>query len=189
VTDDVACAKEELRAAIIAARRTLTAEERALAGQAIAGHGLEQWRGTHTIAAYLSVRTEPPTEALLDGLAAGGTRLLLPVIDGAGLDWAVYNGSHTTTAGPLGISEPIGPRLGAEAVREADLVVVPAFAVDHAGHRLGRGRGYYDRSLLDVSAPIVAVLYDSELVDEVPTKPHDHSVDAVLQPAGFIRLS
>jgi 5-formyltetrahydrofolate cyclo-ligase len=189
VTDDVAAAKDQLRAAIIAARRSLTVDERLRAGKEIAAHGLEHWRGRHTIAAYLSVRTEPATEALLDGLAASGTRLLLPVIDGPVLDWSVYNGSHTMTAGPLGISEPIGPRLGTEAVLEADLVVVPAFAVDHAGHRLGRGRGYYDRSLLGVAAPIIAVLYNPELVDEVPYEAHDHSVDAVLRPAGFTSLS
>ena len=134
VTDDVPARKEELRAAIIGGPPSADArDDRALAGEAIAAHGLAQWRGAHTIAAYLSVRTEPPTDALLDGLAASGTRLLLPVIDGAGLDWAVYDGSRTMTAGPLGISEPIGPRLGADAVLEADVVVVPAFAVDRAG--------------------------------------------------------
>jgi 5-formyltetrahydrofolate cyclo-ligase len=189
VTDDVPAHKEKLRVAIIEARRSQTADDRRLAGEAIATHGLAQWRGAGTIAAYLSVRTEPPTVALLDAVAASGTRLLLPVIDGAGLDWAVYDGSRTVTAGPLGISEPIGPRLGQDAVLDAEIVVVPALAVDRRGHRLGRGRGYYDRTLVGVSAPIVAVLYDSELVDDVPYEPHDRLVDAVLRPVGFTSLS
>jgi 5-formyltetrahydrofolate cyclo-ligase len=189
VTDDVPARKAKQRVAIMTARKRMTGADRGLAGEAIATHGLAQWHGAGTIAAYLSVRTEPPTGALLDSLAANGTRLLLPVIDGAGLDWAVYDGSRTVTAGPLGISEPIGPRLGPDAVLEAEVVVVPAFAVDRSGHRLGRGRGYYDRTLVGVSAPIVAVLYDAELVEEVPYEPHDHRVDAVLRPAGFTSLS
>lgn len=189
MTDDVPARKEKLRIAIIAARKSLSGDDRRLAGEAIAAQGLAQWRGAATIAAYLSVRTEPPTGGLLDSLAANGTRLLLPVIEGASLDWAVYDGSRTMTAGPLGISEPIGARLGTDAVLEAEIVVVPAFAVDRAGHRLGRGRGYYDRGLVGVCAPIVAVLYDAELIEEVPAEPHDHLVDAVLQPAGFTSLS
>lgn len=187
--DDVLAHKDRLRAAILAARRKMSALERARAGDAIATHGLGQWRGAHTVAAYLSVRTEPETEGLLDGLAASGTRLLLPVVDGAILNWAAYDGSRTMTAGPLGISEPIGPRLGADALLEADVVLVPSLAADHLGNRLGRGRGFYDRTLVEVAAPIVAVLYDTELIDFVPTEAHDHRVDAILQPAGFTSWS
>jgi 5-formyltetrahydrofolate cyclo-ligase len=189
VTDDIAARKEEVRASILAARGHRTAQERAQAGAAIAAHGLAQWNGATTVAAYLSVRGEPPTVAMLDGLAARGTRVLLPVIDGVGLEWALYEGARTITAGPLGISEPIGARLGVDAILQADVVVVPAFAVDLAGNRLGRGRGYYDRSLVGVAAPIIAVIYDEELLDEVPTEAHDHPVDAVLRPAGLTSLS
>jgi 5-formyltetrahydrofolate cyclo-ligase len=188
VTDDVLARKDQLRVAILAARRQMSAGERGQAGAAIATHGLAKWRGSHTVAAYLSVRSEPPTQALIDALTAGGTRLLLPVIDGALLNWAAYDGSRTLTAGPKGISEPIGARLGVDAVLKADVVLVPALAVDRDGHRLGRGGGYYDRTLVRVSAPIVAVVYDVELIDEVASEPHDYPVDAVLRPSGFTSL-
>lgn len=189
VTDDVPARKEQVRAAILAARHKLSPDERARAGRNIAAHGLARWRGAGTVAAYLAVRGEPPTAGLLDGLVARGARVLLPVIDGAVLDWAVYDGTRTITAGPLGISEPIGARLGIDAILQADVVVVPALAVDSSGNRLGRGRGYYDRTLVGVAAPIVAVVYDDELIDEVPVDAHDRRVDAVVQPAGFISLS
>jgi 5-formyltetrahydrofolate cyclo-ligase len=188
VTDDVQARKDRLRVAILAARKQLSAGERGQAGAAIATHGLAKWRGSKTVAAYLSVRVEPPTQALLDALTAGGTQLLLPVIDGAVLNWAAYDGSRTMTPGPLGISEPIGARLGTDALLAADVVLVPALAVDRDGHRLGRGGGYYDRTLVGVSAPIVAVIYDAELIDEVASEPHDHPVDAVLRPSGFTSL-
>jgi 5-formyltetrahydrofolate cyclo-ligase len=189
VTDDVTARKEQLRASILAARGQRTAPERDRAGVAIAAHGLAEWPGAQTVAAYLSVRGEPPTATLLDGLASCGARVLLPVIEGAVLEWAVYEGARTITAGPLGISEPIGARLGVDAVLAADVVVVPALAVDRHGNRLGRGRGYYDRALVSVVAPIVAVVYDEELLDDVPIDAHDHPVDAVLRPAGFSSLS
>jgi 5-formyltetrahydrofolate cyclo-ligase len=189
VTDDVVAHKDQLRAAILSARQAMTVDERVRAGESIATHGAAQWAGIRTLAAYLSVRGEPPTAALIDSFARAGARVLLPVIDGAVLDWAEYDGTRTITAGPLGISEPIGMRLGVEAVLAAELVLVPALAADRHGNRLGRGRGYYDRTLVDVAAPIVAVLYEPELIEEVPTEPHDHRVDAVLRPAGFTSLN
>jgi 5-formyltetrahydrofolate cyclo-ligase len=102
--------------------------------------------------------------------------VLLPVIVGERrLDWARYDGAGSLADGPLGLAEPAGPRLGAAALHDADLVVVPALAVDRAGHRLGRGRGYYDRALE----------YDDDILDDVPVEPHDRSVQALLTPSGY----
>ena len=75
--------------------------------------------------------------------------------------------------------------------RSADLVLVPALAVDQSGLRLGRGGGSYDRALARVGAqvPTVALLYDSELLDRVPGGPHDQRVRMVARPsAGVTRL-
>ena len=74
-----------------------------------------------------------------------------------------------------GLLEPIGPRLGPTAIGTADVVVVPALAVARDGIRLGRGGGYYDRALQHVrpDAVLVALVFDDEFVDELPTEPHD----------------
>ncbi len=64
------------------------------------------------------------------------------------------------------------------------MVFVPALAVDRAGVRLGRGAGFYDRSLplADPAARLVAVVRDDELVDEIPAEPHDVRMTHALTP-------
>jgi 5-formyltetrahydrofolate cyclo-ligase len=188
VTVEVREAKQLLRERTLSARRTLTSADLAAAGVAVAAHGTQAWGAAATVAAYLAFGTEPPTAALLDRLRDSGARVLLPVITAETLDWAPYDGPHALRPGPLGSSEPTGPRLGPAALGDAAVVLVPALAVDRHGNRLGRGRGYYDRSLAAVTAPVVAVVYDHELIDEVPTERHDRKVAAVLRPAGLTTL-
>ena len=72
-----------------------------------------------------------------------------------------------------------------------DVVVVPALAVAADGTRLGRGGGFYDRALGHArpDAVLVAVVFDEELLDAVPTGAHDRRVDAVVSPlAGWRQL-
>jgi len=66
---------------------------------------------------------------------------------------------------------------------EFDLIVVPGMAFDKKGHRLGRGRGYYDRFLAKHShTHTIGICFDFQLVPEVPAEPHDHPVNEVLTP-------
>ena len=110
-------------------------------------------RGAATIAAYWSIGTEPDTHGLVARLAASGVRILLPVLlpDGD-LDWAAYDPAQDLASGRLGLREPVGPRLGVEAIRSCDAIFVPALALSADGHRLGRGGGSYDRALARVYA-------------------------------------
>jgi 5-formyltetrahydrofolate cyclo-ligase len=75
-----------------------------------------------------------------------------------------------------------------DAVARADLVLVPALAVDRGGVRLGRGGGSYDRALTRVGPgiPTIALLYDGELLDEVPADDHDQRVRLVARPSAGI---
>ena len=133
------------------------------------------------IAAYISVGTEPSTRELLR------PGWLLPVLlpDGD-LDWIAYDGRLASAA--RGLVEPIGDRLGVDAVTTCDLVLVPALAVDRRGNRLGRGGGSYDRALARAAGLTVALLHDGELVDQVPVEPHDIAVRAAVTPTGGLVL-
>ncbi len=149
--------------------------------------------GGGTIAAYLSVGSEPPTEPLLLALAEAGKRLIVPVLtDGGELDWAAYQPGDPVRDGPRRTIHPHGPLLGVDALTLAEAIVVPALAVDRRGRRLGRGGGSYDRALARLTAvrdrPVFAVVFDNELLDEVPTEAHDRPVDGVLTPSGVAFL-
>src|SRR5579859_2288818 len=149
--------KSQLRAAILAARAALPAADRADAGRALrdAVLDLPQLQMAGTVAAYISVGTEPDSRGLVYALWKRGTYVLLPVMRPDGdLDWASYEGPASLVSGPRGLLEPGEPPRGPGAVARADAVLVPALAVDRAGNRLGRGGGSYDRALARVG-PLV----------------------------------
>ena len=140
------------------------------------------------VAAYASVGTEPGTAALLAALAGGRRAVLLPLLlpDGD-LDWAAYDGE--LHPGPRGLLQPPGPSLGVAAVADCVLLVVPALAVDRSGIRLGRGGGSYDRALARTTGLVVAALHRGELVERLPSEPHDRPVHAAVVPGeGLVRL-
>jgi len=192
--DGVPAAKAALRRQLAAARARLTGAERAAAGHAVreAVLALPETQMAGTAAAYYSVGTEPDTRGLVYALWKRGSYVLLPVLlPGGDLDWASYEGPDSLVPGRRGTLQPAEPPRGPAAVASADLVIVPALAVDRRGIRLGRGGGSYDRALARVGGPVptVALLYDGELLDEVPSGPHDLPVRMIARPReGITRL-
>ena len=192
--DSLGLAKAALRRRLAAARSGLTDVERAVAGRQLrdAVLDLPEAQMAGTVAAYYSAGTEPDTRGLVYALWKRGSYVLLPLLlpDGD-LDWASYEGPDSLAAGPRGLLEPTERPRGPAAVSSADLVIVPALAVDRRGYRLGRGGGSYDRALARVGAPVptIALLYDGELLDEVPVAPHDLAVRLAARPGeGITRL-
>ncbi|MFG3117383.1 5-formyltetrahydrofolate cyclo-ligase [Streptomyces sp. NPDC048197] len=174
------------------ARRTLELEELApFLAPSTADEGAAR---RPTVAAYVSMGSEPPTGALLDRLREAGVRVLLPVLmPDNDLDWAPYEGADRLVPAGWGLHEPAGERLGPQAVAQADVVLLPGLAVDRDGVRLGRGGGSYDRVLerLDragAPAHLVVLLFDAEVRDEVPAEPHDRRVHAAVTPSGVHRF-
>jgi 5-formyltetrahydrofolate cyclo-ligase len=179
--------KAVLRARLLANRGALSNDERREAGRLIRDEllSLPQLQMAGTVAAYYSVGAEPDTRGLVYALWKRGTYVLLPLLlpDGD-LDWASYEGPDSLVPGPRGLAEPGEPPRGPEAVARADVVLAPALAVDHAGNRLGRGGGSYDRALARVTPliPVIALLYDAELLGHVPAESHDTPVRAAVRP-------
>ncbi|MGA8256583.1 MAG: 5-formyltetrahydrofolate cyclo-ligase [Nocardioides sp.] len=188
-----AVAKVALRDQLSTGRNRLPVAQIGLFSRAIAGHLMDtpEVQLAATVAAYVSIGTEPGTSWLLDGLRAAGQRVILPVllVDGD-LDWAVYTGDSGLAAARYGLLEPTSPPLGVDAVATADAVVVPGLAVSVTGLRLGRGGGSYDRALARVPAGTFTccALYDSEVGVQVPGEPHDRPVTAAVSPSGVHRF-
>jgi 5-formyltetrahydrofolate cyclo-ligase len=188
VADSPALARRKagLRAQLGAARAARPAGDRTRAARLVAADLAARLARTPVVAGYVPTAEEPGHGPLPAALAAVVGRLLLPVVPARGhaLGWAEHDGR--LVAGRFGLAEPAGPRLPAAALGSADVVVVPALAVARDGTRLGRGGGWYDRALplARPDAVLVAVVFDEELLDELPTGEHDVRVSAVVTPSG-----
>jgi 5-formyltetrahydrofolate cyclo-ligase len=183
--------KAQVREELLARRRAMTSAEREEAAEAIALHVLAVplIARAHRVACYLSMASEPGTGPLLGALHDHGTEVVVPIsLPDRSLEWVVHDPAATLTRTALGIPEPDGLRLGPDALRDCSAVIVPALAVDHSGHRLGRGAGYYDRALADVTAPLCALVFTHELLPEVPHEPHDVQVQMAVTPSGLFRV-
>jgi 5-formyltetrahydrofolate cyclo-ligase len=189
--------KDRIRADRVAARQSVAESVRRSESRALFQHLFAIVSDDETVAAYAPVQTEPGYPDLPAVLLDLGVRVLLPVArtaeDGTPLPlrWAEYRRGALVPA-PFGLLEPDGPWLAPTALATVRTVFVPALAVDRRGARLGRGAGFYDRSLSvrDPQARLIAVVRDDELVDELPTEPHDVAMTHVLTPGrGLVSLS
>ncbi|GAB3251215.1 5-formyltetrahydrofolate cyclo-ligase [Arthrobacter pigmenti] len=168
--------KTEMRGRYRERRRSMTAEQRWEAAVSLADTVLDWLReeydaGPVTVAAYLGVGSEPPTDVLLDRLYAAGHSVLLPACEPQfQLGWVHWHPDISMIASKLApVMEPDGPHETVQVMEDVDLVLLPALAVDTPGNRLGQGGGYYDRflaSLSQVAHPprTAAVVYSDELV-------------------------
>jgi 5-formyltetrahydrofolate cyclo-ligase len=193
VQEFIGVTKLALRDQLLAARRHLPLGVLGERARATAHHLMElpEVRRAATVAAYVSVSSEPGTGPLLDLLTAEGKRVILPLLQpDFDLDWAVYAGSHHLHSARRGLLEPDGPPLGPEAIATADVVLVPGLAVSRDGTRLGHGGGCYDRALARVPAGtlVCVLLHSEEVLGVVPRDDHDRPVGAVATELGVTRL-
>ena len=189
--------KPSLRSELLQARRTVPADVRQTESAQLCGHLAQVVDGADIVCAYVPIGTEPGSPEILDVLFTLCGTVLLPVVrtgpDGEylPLQWGRY-APGGLVAGRFGTQEPAGPALPPSAVASAQVVLVPALAVDRRGVRLGRGGGFYDRSLVlcGPGARLVAVVRDSELVEELPGEAHDVPMTHAVTPGrGLIRLA
>jgi 5-formyltetrahydrofolate cyclo-ligase len=184
--------KAALREQLVAARVGVADDVRAAEARMLSEHLEPMVSSGSTVCAYVPVGTEPGSVDMLDMLLRRSGRVLLPIARTTGpgnngmplpLRWGEYR-PGALVPGPWGLLEPPEPALPESALAEAALVIVPALAVDRRGARLGRGRGFYDRSLdgRDPHARLVAMVRDVEFVDELPTEPHDVPMTHVITP-------
>ncbi len=177
------------RVATTRRRRSLTEITSAAAGLREVLLAAPEIARAATVAAYISVGTEPGTGPLIDALRERGKRVIVPRLQPDNdLDWSVFDGPVVSAA--RGLLEPTTPLLGPEAIATADVVLVPGLAADRHGNRLGRGGGSYDRALVRVPVGTFTcvLLYADELIDAVPHAPHDRTVTAAATPLVLTRF-
>ncbi len=179
--------KRALRAELRERRQNFTANERENAAIGVTNNLIALVSGldARSIACYLSTVNEPNTRPFLDWALANDIRVLFPVSREDGLlDWTVGD-DGTELEGLFGMPEPAGELLGPIAINEVDLIVVPAAAISKDGTRLGWGRGYFDKTLgsMEKCPPVYAVVFDNEVLDDIPSEIHDQPVNGVVTPS------
>ena len=168
-----------LRAIVEQRRRMLTPEEVA-ADSALICAQIEQmsaFREAKTVLIYYPVHNEVDLRPLLEKYQDQKT-FLFPVTHRHSMEVRPYDGEDMMRKGRLGVPEPQTPTYHGP----IDLMLVPGVVFDMHCHRIGRGGGYYDRLLADISCFTVAVGFDCQFVDKVPTEGTDRPVDAVITP-------
>ena len=136
--------------------------------------------GAKTVLMYYSLADEVFTHEAIDKLREDGKTVLLPrVIDGENMEIRFYDKPEDLALGHYGIMEPTGKLFTDYAA--IDVAVVPGMAFDGQGHRLGRGKGYYDRFLKKAPrAYKIGVCFDFQKQEAIPTDANDVIMDYVI---------
>ena len=168
--NDISLAKASIRKEILNLRRQTNPSNEVLTNNLLQVVKLIKPK---RVATYVSYPTEPSTTDFIQQVIDLGIEVLVP---------------ETLTSGDLAWHDfPDGKT---ERLSSGDLLFVPALAVDRLGNRLGRGKGYFDKELADLSGVVVyAVVFDNEVLDHVPTEAHDKRVDGVVTQKQILKIN
>ena len=138
----------------------------------------------HTILFFAPLPDELDVWPVMELSLALGVTCALPFFDTEKKSYVAKQIKQLATdivIGKFGVREPAAG-CAEIPLERFDLVLVPGMAFDMVGNRLGRGRGFYDRLLQSASGVKCGVCYDLQLLEKIPTEPHDAKVDFVLTP-------
>ncbi|MCX6458445.1 MAG: 5-formyltetrahydrofolate cyclo-ligase [Actinobacteria bacterium] len=144
---------------------------------------------TGDVAIYMSLPEEPPTENLIQEVRKLNRNVWLPRINNDELLW-IKNPTEFYV-GPYGIKEPLGDGVLAKDLVELGAIILPGLAVDVKGTRLGKGKGFYDRVLvqLNENTKRIVLLFDTEFILEVPKESHDQPIHTIATPYRSIHFT
>ena len=183
--------KKALRRDLLARRRAMDQAVWQTASKAAQQRlaNLELFQQAGSIALYSPIQLEVDTELLFTTALSAGKRVLYPVVCGNNLLFREVSETSQRTAGAFGILEPciVGEDHSLAAV---DLIVVPGVAFDLLGHRIGFGKGYYDRCLSQHQkhGTLVGLCHDFQLLDEIPAEGHDIRMQYVVTDTRVIKV-
>lgn len=174
-------AKARLRVEMRKRRRGLPLVQRLEAGAAVTRRILAspEFHRARRVALYAALADEVPTDRLLEAVLDAGRTLLLPRAGSTGrLEFAVSSSRDSLVRGRFGALEPPRSSPG-ERLLNDDLVLVPGLAFDRSGGRLGRGGGWYDRSLPVELQAVYGIGFAFEILESVPMTPRDRRVAGI----------
>ena len=171
--------KDDLRRQIRQIKRQFTPMQLEELSLPIVARLRQRLNDVQTIVAYYPLSDEVDIRPLLDEWIAEGKTVFLPKVTGDDtMELRRYTGRDDMHEGAFHILEPEGEQFANDV--SIDVILVPGVAFDAEGHRLGRGRGYYDRFLSSFPSEFIGVCFDFQKVDEVPIDAFDIPVDEVI---------
>jgi 5-formyltetrahydrofolate cyclo-ligase len=144
---------------------------------------------TGDVAIYMSLPEEPPTEILIQEVRKLNRNVWLPRINNDELLW-IKNPTEFNV-GPYGIKEPKGDGVFAKDLTDLGAIILPGLAVDVKGTRLGKGKGFYDRVLVQLkeNTKRIVLLFDLEFILEIPKESHDQPIHTIATPYRSIHFT
>jgi 5-formyltetrahydrofolate cyclo-ligase len=174
--------KRSIRAQFLAERKSRPSELCAGSSTEIQRQLLQSdlFRAANSLALYSPIHNEVFTEMVAEQALACGKKLVYPRVNDDALEFVEIAGPSDLVRGAFGVLEPRGTNV--TPVERLDMVVVPGVVFDLSGHRLGYGRGFYDRALVQCSKECVKVgfAYDSQLVEQLPAVDHDERLSVLM---------
>jgi len=171
--------KAEIRNYIAEKSRILISDKKKILSDAILSRIelLPAFEKASCILCYHSLPDEVNTHAFIEKWSKQKT-ILLPVIQDDVLHIRKYDGKEKCKTGAFQIVEPIGEDF--QDFQSIDLALIPGIAFDSEGNRLGRGKGYYDKLLPDISAFKIGICFDFKLIEKIPADNWDVRMDMIL---------
>lgn len=174
--------KRSIRSQLLAQRKSQSADDCLKLSDRIQQQFIDSGclRDATCVALYSPINNEVHTGRLADYVLTSGKKLTYPRVQGGELTFLQVSGHEQLTTGAFGVLEPRGSEhVPLDAL---DVVVVPGVAFDQDGHRLGYGRGYYDRTLAACREDCkkVGLAYEMQLVEKLPTLEHDQVLSMLI---------
>ena len=184
--------KHSLRSQLLAQRRALNHDSCHASSRAaqLKLLSLDEYARAECIALYAPAHNETDTGLILSAAFQAGKRVLYPAVCGHQMVFRRVERVEALQEGAFGILEPCPTGIDHQA-DEADLIVVPGVAFDLSGHRIGYGKGFYDRFLqhLGCTAHLIGLCHDFQLIDgAIPVDLHDIPMEIIVSDKRIIRI-
>ena len=185
--------KKIIRQTVLKQRHAFSVQEKTPAEQRMLKflQGWEVFRMAKTIHIFISKTDEPDTTLIIESAWESGKKVAVPCVlpETFELFHSQLKSFEDLFSGSLGVLEPSPEVRIAMTPESFDLIIIPGVAFDRHGGRLGYGKGYYDRFLEQTGAFRLAMAFDFQVIEKVPTEKHDVVMNGILTEAGIIEVN